>query len=161
MTAANFSENDASRQMPLNRRTPRIARAQPERRMSTSETNAMVIATRTVETAMMETAFRTWPLAMTGPVEGMVKAGGAGTGGRGTGGGVTVVDGVDAGDGEDVDCPCGRGETALTRAGCCRDVGAGVGAGALVGAGVGAGVAVGLDDGSQQPSWSRRTSDSR
>jgi hypothetical protein len=125
--------------------------------MSTSETNAMVIATSTVETAMMETAPRTWPLAVTGPVEGMVKAGGAGTGGRGAGGDVTVVDGDGAGDGEGVEFPFRRGGTALTRAGCFRDVGSGVG----VEAGVAAGVAVGVDEGSQQRSWSRRSSDSR
>lgn len=124
--------------------------------MSTSETNAMVIATSTVETAMMETAFRTWPLAVTGPVAGMVKAGGAGTGGRGAGGGITVVGGDDTGDGECVGRPFGCGGTAVTRAGCFRDVEVGVRVGAAVGAGVGAGV----EDGSQQRSWSRRSSDS-
>ncbi len=82
MTVANFSENDAPRQMPLNQRTPLIAPRQPERRTSTRDATAMVAATRTVESAMKSTAPRTGPPLLTGLLGGMVRAGGASTGGR-------------------------------------------------------------------------------
>src|SRR4029077_12549052 len=85
----------------------------------------MVIATSTVETAMTETAPRTWPPVLTGPTEGTVRAGGAGTGGRG--------------DGEDAGSPVERGRMTVTPVGRCLDVGVGLAAGA--------GVAVGVGDG--------------
>lgn len=107
----------------------------------------MVTATSTVDTAMTETAPRTWPPVLTGPTEGIVSAGGAGTGGRGACGDIDVVGGEDSGDGEDAGGPVERGRAMVT-----LDVGAGTG----VWLAAGAGVAVGDGDRSRQRSswWS-------
>ena len=113
----------------------------------------MVTATSTVETAMTETAPRTWPPALTGPTDGMVRAGGAGTGGRGAGGDVDVIGGDDSGDGEGAGSPVERGRTMVTRFGRCRDVGVGTGVGLAAGAGVAAGVGDGDRSRQRSSSW--------
>jgi hypothetical protein len=117
----------------------------------------MVMATSTVDTAMKETAPRTWPPALTGPTEGTVSAGGAGTGGRGACGDIDVVGRDDSGDGEDAGSPVERGRTTVTRFGPCRDVGAGAGVGLAAGAGVAVGFGEG--DGSRQRPSSRCSSE--
>jgi hypothetical protein len=83
ITAANFSENDAPRQMPLSRVTPRIA-DQPDRRISASDTTAIVVATRTAETATASSGPVFAAVTVNVLTGGTVSAGGAITGGPGT-----------------------------------------------------------------------------
>src|SRR5580704_1968429 len=98
ITAANFSENDAPRQMARNQRTPRIDLPQSERRTRTSDATAMVAATSIDDSARAYKPPGRVSGVLTGrPAGGMVSAGGASTGdrgraaGSGRGGGVCVV----------------------------------------------------------------------
>ena len=83
ITVANFNENDAPRQMPPTRRTPRITPFQLDRRISASEATATVAATRTLENAINATAPPPDLPALAGRRAGIVSAGGASTGGCG------------------------------------------------------------------------------
>jgi len=52
ITAANFSENDAPRQAPVNHRTPLMAMSQSERRTRTSAAIAIAVATSSIDSVM-------------------------------------------------------------------------------------------------------------
>ena len=96
ITAANFNENEASRQMPLSLRTPRNRCPQPDRRIRRRDTVAMVAATRTVERAITGTApTPPAPSAPTGVTAGIVSSGGARTGGLEPDAGSCSRDGTD------------------------------------------------------------------
>jgi hypothetical protein len=159
ITAANFNENEAPRQMPVNHRTPLMDVPQLDRRISTRDTAATVAATRIVERAITPTAPTPHePLALTGATAGIVRSDGASTGGlepgagsrsgagSGEGCGVVTLMGWGAITGAGGGGTCGVGEEALS--GC--DVGIDEG----VGSGVGAGDSVGRGEGAgpQQPS---------
>jgi hypothetical protein len=114
----------------------------------------MVATTRTVESAITSTAPRTGPPALTGLIDGMVRAGGASTGGRWAGedvGDPLAGDAADVADEADVDSPCQREGTTSTGRGR-RGVRVGTCFGAAVGAG--AGVGVGADAGGGAQQWS-------
>ena len=82
ITAANFKENEAPRQMPVSLRTPRIDVPQLDRRSSTRDTAATVAATRTMVRAITGAApTPSAPVAPTGVTPGTVSSGGARTGG--------------------------------------------------------------------------------
>jgi hypothetical protein len=83
ITAANFSENDAPRQMPLSRLTPRIP-DQSERRISARDTTAIVVATSTAETVTASIGPVLAAATLSAPTGGTVRAGGAMTGGSGS-----------------------------------------------------------------------------
>jgi hypothetical protein len=127
--------------MPLNHRTPLIGAPQPDRRTSTSDTTAIVVATRTVESAITETVPAPAPLEVTGLTGGIVKAGGARTGGREPAGSPRPV--VELGGDGGVAEPLGCGAATLAAVG----RGRGVGDGVRFGTAVGAGVSVGRGDG--------------
>jgi hypothetical protein len=111
---------------------------QSDRRMNTRDTTAMVVATRTVETAATSIAPEVEWSTLSGPSAGTVRAGGAITGGRVCADGPPLGDGADAEAGDDAPGACGSGDMTggdVCRGGCEDD-----GLGDVVADGAGFGV---------------------